>query len=239
MQLVLPFLLSVSTLSASTVLITGANRGLGLEFAKQLTAKGHKVIGTVRNLNEAKQLKELGVRVETMDIQDPLSIERLEKSLNGLAIDILINNAGIFRGAHDDFEEISFEEMALSFLVNSIGPMSVTQQLLDNLRAGKKKHVINISSQLASIERNNGGMYGYRASKAALNQLSKTLSIELAAEGFTCIALDPGWVSTDMGGPEATYTPKESISKILQVLDKLSPSDNGRYLDLHGNDVPW
>jgi len=145
-----------------TVLITGANRGLGLEFAKQFKEKGYNVIGTARKPLEAKELNELGVQVEQLDVADPISLQEFSKRMSGIPVDILINNAGVFLDRRATLETVKPEDMAKTFAVNSAGPLFVTQALLPNMRSGKLKQVVNISSQLGSIENNSGGMYDER-----------------------------------------------------------------------------
>lgn len=228
-----------STIEAVTVLITGANRGIGFEFAKQFEEKGYHVIGTARKPQEAAELRSLGVRVEQLDVTNPKSIEMLARRLDGIPIDILINNSGIFLDRNSSLQTIKPDEMSKTFAVNTTGPLLVTQALLPNLRSGHLKQVVNISSALGSIENNSGRMYAYRSSKAALNQLSKTMSIELGNYGFVVIAIHPGWVRTDMGGSGGTYSPEQSVSNMIDVIDKLSKKSNGRFLDLHGDQLPW
>lgn len=222
-----------------TVLITGANRGLGLEFARQYHEKGFTVIGTARKPEKAAKLNALGVRVEQLDVTEDASVKSLASRLRNIPIDLLINNAGILRNRSGSMATLDFDDFDLTFAVNSTGPMRVTQSLLPNLRQGNRKKIVSITSMLGSIERNRGGMYSYRASKAALNQLNKTMSLELGSEGFTCLVLHPGWVATDMGGAGATYAPEESVRSMIEVIDNLNPSDNGRYLDLDGQSIPW
>lgn len=225
-------------LNASTVLITGANRGIGLEFARQYKEKNYDVIATARNPKEADKLRSLGVRIEQLDVGEPSTIAALSKKLSGIPIDILINNAGILL-ERDSLETVTFEDMSHSFAVNSSGPLILSQALLSNLREGKHKKIINITSMLGSIQNNNGGMYPYRASKAALNQITKTMSIDLKNEGFICIVVHPGWVKTDMGGSMATYTPEQSVRSMINLIDGLDHKANGRYFDLHGDQIPW
>ena len=241
LKLLFPFLplFAFSSLTATTVLVTGANRGIGLEFARQYKAKGVDVIATARDPDKAAELRSLGVRVEQLDVADPASVAALKKKLSGVPIDILINNAGVLEGQHSTFESLDLDQLVSSYAVNSIGPMRLTQALLPNLRAGQNKKIINISSTLGSIEQNNGGMYPYRASKAALNQLTKTMSIDLEKEKFICIVMHPGWVKTDMGGSQATYTAEQSVQAMLQTINRLDQSSNGHYLDLKGNQIPW
>jgi NAD(P)-dependent dehydrogenase (short-subunit alcohol dehydrogenase family) len=222
-----------------TVLITGANRGLGLEFAKQYSAAGWKVIGTVRRPHAAKELNGLGVRVLQLDVTQQESVDRLARDLDGQPIDVLINNAGIFPRAAT-LREIDFDDVARTLDVNAIGPMRVTQALLANLRHGDSKKIINITSNLGSIEANtNGRFYGYRESKAALNMFTRSLAAELRDEGFTCAVMSPGWVQTDMGGPNAPLQPAESISGMRAVIDRLTPADSGTFWTYEGTRMPW
>jgi NAD(P)-dependent dehydrogenase (short-subunit alcohol dehydrogenase family) len=222
-----------------TVLITGANRGIGLEYARQFAARGYKVIGTARDPADAKELSAVAGRVEALDVTDAASVAALAARLQGVAIDILVNNAGMFDRRDVSVDRVDFAVMEQTFAVNSLGPLRVTQALMPNLRAGKRKTIVNMSSQLGSIELSNGDWYAYRTSKAALNQITRTLSAELATDGFTCVVLHPGWVRTDMGGANATYEPEESVAGLVAVIEKLSPADNGRFLDFKGNAVPW
>jgi NAD(P)-dependent dehydrogenase (short-subunit alcohol dehydrogenase family) len=222
-----------------TVLITGANRGIGLEMARQLTARGVNVIGTARKPAEAGELKALGARVEQLDVIDERSVAALAQRLEGVAIDVLINNAGVGGLRASSIEGVDFNDMAFTFNVNSIGPMRVTQALLENLRAGETRQVVNVSSVLGSIEMNSGTMYAYRASKTALNSLNKTLSVELGPQGFTCVVVHPGWVKTRMGGEAAPVEVEDSVAGLIAVIDGLTPDSNGRFIDFQGEDLPW
>ncbi len=224
---------------STTVLITGAHRGIGLEYARQFAAKGYQVIGTARDPADAKELSEVADRVEQLDVTDPASVAGLAKRLDGNAIDILVNNAGVFDRGDVSLDKVDFQMMERTLAVNTLGPLRVVQALLPNLRKGRQKTIVSMSSQLGSIENSNGRWYAYRSSKAALNQLNKTLSAELAAEGFVCVVLHPGWVRTDMGGAGATYSPEESVSGLVAVIEKLGPADTGRFYDFKGNPIPW
>ena len=224
---------------AHTVLITGANRGLGLEFARQYKEAGWQVIGTARKPGEADDLEALDVQVVQLDVADQGSVDRMAAELMDQPIDLLINNAGIFPRV-GKIEEIDFDDYKRTLAVNTIGPVRVTRALLPNLRQGKLKIVAGLSSNLGSIAENErGNFYGYRESKAALNMFTKTLAAELGPEGFACIVLTPGWVQTDMGGPNATLTPAESIAGMKAVLDKLTPADNGTFWSYDGSRMPW
>jgi NAD(P)-dependent dehydrogenase (short-subunit alcohol dehydrogenase family) len=221
----------------ATWLITGAGRGIGLELARQLRARGDDVIGTVRG--DAGALQEIGARVEVLDVADPAAIEALGERRRGEAIDVLVNNAGIgrFGGAVAD---LSAEELHRYMAVNAIGPILVVRALLPSLRAGAGKKIASITSLMGSIADNgSGGAYGYRSSKAALNMLNASLALELRREGFTCLVLNPGWVQTDMGGAHAPTPVDVSVRGLLAVIDGATPEVTGRFFDHDGKPLPW
>ena len=223
----------------SHYIVTGANRGLGLELARQLAARGEVVTATARRPADARELSALGVRVEPLDVSDPQSVAAFRRALGDEPVDVLINNAGIGVKSRA-LDELDPEELALFFDVNSVGALRVTQALLPNLRAGARKCVVGMSSKMGSIEDNtSGGSYAYRASKAALNAITKSLALDLAPQGFTCVVMHPGWVRTDMGGREAPLAVEESVRGMLAVIDGLDPSDAGRFFDFAGEAVPW
>ncbi len=222
-----------------SVLITGANRGLGLEFARQFHAAGYRVIGTARKPAAAEELNALGVRVEELDVTDPESVAALARALRDDPLDVLINNAGI-TGRIRSIADADFGTVERVLQVNTIGPMRITQALLPNLRKGNRKLVVNITSGLGSIEQNTrGGHYGYRESKAALNMFTRSLAAELRADGFRCIVMSPGWVRTDMGGPRARLSPEESIRGMITVINGLRAEDSGRFFSYAGKQLPW
>ncbi|MEP0202417.1 MAG: SDR family oxidoreductase [Halioglobus sp.] len=222
-----------------TVLVTGANRGLGLEFVEQLHAKGYTVIGTARKPEKAAELRATGARVEQLDVADQASVDALAARLADVPIDLLINNAGMAARGDSSLETVDYDAMERTFQVNSLGPLRVTQAVLPNLRAGEQKTIVHITSRLGSIELSSGGMYSYRTSKTALNQINKIMSVELASEGFTSIVMHPGWVQTDMGGAGATLTTSESISGMLGVIDGLTADDTGKFYNYNGEKLPW
>lgn len=222
-----------------TVLVTGANRGIGLEFARQFSEAGATVIGTARRPDAANDLRDLGVRIEQLDVTDADSVAALAEAIGDDSIDVLINNAGIGRNG-PSVESTSIDDVIDVLQVNTVGPMRVTQALLPAMRAGDRKLIVNISSRLGSIEANgNGGFYGYRESKAALNMFTRSLAAELRRDGFTCIAMSPGWVRTDMGGPQATLTPAQSISGMIKVMGTLTVDDSGLFYNYAGNQLDW
>ncbi len=225
--------------SKPTVLITGANRGLGLEFARQYAADGWNVIGTARKPDRADDLKATGARVLKLDVTDRDSIDALAQSVGNESIDLLINNAGIFP-RQSAIADLDIDDYTRTLAVNTVGPVLVTQALLPSLEQGDKKLIVNITSRLASIEYNeSGGFYGYRESKTALNMFTKSLAAELGPKGFICLALHPAWVATDMGGPSAPLTPEESVSGMRAVIGGLTADDNGGYRSYQGDVEPW
>lgn len=222
-----------------TVVVTGANRGLGLEFARQLQAAGADVIGTARRPDGARELEAVGARVVQLDVADPASVEAFAAALEGEAVDVLLNNAGIFP-SRGGIESLDPDEALRTYQVNTLGPMRVTQALLENLRQGDRRLIMNMSSGLGSIADNRGGgSLGYRESKAALNMFTRSLAAELADEDFICIAMSPGWVRTDMGGDAAPLSPKQSVRGMLAVLAGASSEHSGRYFDYRGEELPW
>lgn len=224
--------------TSMTVLVTGANRGIGLELARQLTEQGHKVIGTARKPAEAKELAALGARVMQLDVIDPESVSALAANLGDLPIDLLINNAGTGGQTPGSFQDTDFERVKLTFDVNSLGPMRVTQALLPNVLASESKTIVHISSTMGSIANNRGGYYGYRASKAALNMLNSSLALELADKGVTSVVLHPGWVQTRMGGSGADISVDVSVAGMLSVIADLTPEKTGGFYDYQGKELP-
>ena len=224
---------------ARTVLVTGASRGLGLEFVRQLRSRGDEVIAAVRALSAGKPAADLGAKVMTLDVAEPGSIASLVHDLGSRPIDVLINNAGVI-GQDKTVGALSMTEFRRVFETNTFAPALLAQALLPNLRAGKSRTILNISSELGSIDHATPGFsYAYNASKAALNMITARLAKDLAAERFTVISFCPGWNRTDMGGPDATLDPKESIRMLLATADRLTPADSGKYLRTNGSEIPY
>jgi len=222
-----------------TVLVTGANRGIGLQLAREYAADGWNVIGTARKPDAASDLHELGVRVVQLDVTDAASVDRMARELADTPIDLLINNAGI-QPLMWTLDEIDFEAFERALAVNTVGPVRVTRALLPQLRAGALRKIVNITTNLSSIAGNaEGGFYGYRESKAALNMFTKSLAAELGKEGFVCIVLHPGWVRTDLGGPQAPLGVEESARGMRAVIDALAPADNGTFRTWSGESMAW
>nr|MBS0021768.1 SDR family oxidoreductase [Gammaproteobacteria bacterium] len=222
-----------------TVLITGANRGIGLEFARQYSEAGWTVIGTARHPETAAELDQFAAKVMQLDVTDPSSVDRLAQDLTETAIDLLINNAGI-QPLMWTLAELDFDAYEQALAVNTVGPVRVTHALLPHLRAGKLRRIVNITTNLSSIADNkDGGFYGYRESKAALNMFTRSLAAELGPDGFICIVLHPGWVKTDLGGPQAPLQVAESVRGMRGVIDRLAPADNGTFRTYSGEQMAW
>jgi NAD(P)-dependent dehydrogenase (short-subunit alcohol dehydrogenase family) len=224
-----------------TVFITGANRGIGLEFARQYAAEGWRVIGACREPAQAAALARLGelVAVHRMDVGDHASVERLAKQLRHEPIDLLINNAGIYGGSGQGFGRVNYEAWAQVLRTNTMGPLKVTECFVDHVASGEQKRVVCISSYMGSIAQAGGGAYHYGTSKAALNYLCHAMAHDLRSRGITVIALSPGWVQTDMGGRSAPLTPEKSIASMRSAIARLKLADSGGFFDESGNKLPW
>jgi NAD(P)-dependent dehydrogenase (short-subunit alcohol dehydrogenase family) len=225
---------------ARTYLITGVSRGLGLELALQLTARGDRVIGTVRDAGQAPgQAREACARLLSLEVSSEGSISHVPALLGDETVDVLINNAGV-SSEEKTLAEITAQDMLRVLMVNSVAPLLVARAVKPNMAGSAVKKIVNISSELGSIARCRGGFsYAYRASKAALNMTSAQLACDLGPEHFTVVALHPGWVQTDMGGPMAPLTPPQSAAAMIRVFDSLSTADNGKFLSFDGSVLPW
>jgi len=219
--------------------VTGANRGIGLAFARALVERRERVIATARRPESATELRSTGARVEQLDVADDSSVADFAGRLGGEPVDVLIHNAAIGE-AGPSIQHLDPADVLRTLNVNAVGPVRLTRALLGNLRAAKTRKIVGITSGLGSLQQDTGGgWYAYRMAKAALNIFIRTLAEELARERFACVVICPGWVRTDMGGPDARLTPEESVARMLAVIDRLTPSDTGRFLDRRGRDVPW
>ena len=228
-----------------SILITGTNRGIGLEFVKHYIKNNEKVIATCRNRNSAKDLLELenttnNLSLVELDVSNPNSINNFTSKIAGLPIDTFISNAGVSGPKNIEFGNFDAKEWLDVFNINTIAPLIITQKILKNLRLGKDKKLVFISSKVGSIEDNtSGGMYIYRTSKTALNQVIKSLSIDLKEDNFIVVALHPGWVQTDMGGPNALIDTKTSVKGLIEVIDNLTPKNSGKFYNYDGSPIPW
>jgi len=218
----------------SNVLITGCNRGIGLQLAKQLQERGENVIGVCRR--SSPELNSLAVRlIEGIDVADADGIRKLVLELADLPLDILINNAGILRS--DAFGELDYDDMLLQFRVNALGPLRVTEALRSNLQEGAK--VAIVTSRVGSIEDNgSGGNWGYRTSKAAVNMIGKNLMHELRPRGIAVALLHPGLVATEMTGGHGIET-SQSARGLIERIDELNMENSGSFWHAEGYILPW
>jgi NAD(P)-dependent dehydrogenase (short-subunit alcohol dehydrogenase family) len=215
-----------------TVLITGANRGIGLEFARQYAADSWSVVATARRPEAAGELNKLGAEVWPLDAADPASINALAASLKDRGIDVLIANAGMLpRG-------VDAGEWAKAFATNCIGPTLLAKALKPNMVAGGK--MVAITSKMGSIADNDsGGAIAYRSSRAALNAAWRSLSIDWRGDDVTLAMLHPGWVQTDMGGAGAAIAPPTSVTGMRKTIAGLTPNQSGSFLNYDGQELPW
>jgi NAD(P)-dependent dehydrogenase (short-subunit alcohol dehydrogenase family) len=232
--------LTSATEKQGTVLITGANRGIGLALARRFHEADYRVIGTARKPDQATALAELGIAVEQLDVTSQASATALAKRLEGVAIDILVNNAGIAGHNADSFAELDIDKLETVLDVNTLGPLRVSQALLRNIETSQRKIVANISSMMGSMELNTWGCcIGYRASKAALNSANQTLSVEFGKQGLIFVVLHPGYVQTDMNDGKGQITPQQSADGLFKVITSLKTEDNGKFYDYSGKPMPW
>ena len=223
----------------TTIMITGASRGLGLEFARQFYNEECKVIATCRNPKNANELNAIGdIDVHSLDVTDDKSVANLADKLRGENIDILINNAGVI-GQRDGFGRLDYDIWAETMDTNVFGPMRVAEAFRDNVMNSEKKQMIFITSRMGSITEAVPNAYVYRSSKAALNMAVKCLSVELEQQGLIAVLFHPGHVQTDMGGQAAPVTPQKSIEGMKNQIVALTHDDNGRFLSYDGHQIPW
>ncbi len=220
--------------------ITGASRGLGLEFVKQLHARGEQVEAATHSVQPSDALATLisgsdgRVRFHACDVACDPSVRALAESIGDVEVDVLVNNAGVM-GKMQSFEDLDLDDVRATFEVNALGPIRVTRALLPHLMRSKTRRVVHVTSGMGSISENTmGGAYGYRMSKAALNMANKSLSIDFRARGLTCVVINPGWVQTDMGGHGAPTPVSESIRLMLEQIDRLTPESTGHFVDYQG-----
>ena len=225
-----------------TIFITGANRGLGFEFAKQYAADGWRVIAACRDPVKAEALSavEGDVQVETMDVDDDASVASLSDKLKDEAIDLLINNAGIYGPKHLSAEDMDYEAWGRVLRTNTMSPFRVTMAFLQQVRNSDQKIIATLSSKMGSLNENqDGGEYIYRSSKAALNAALKGLSYDLADAGIRIMLMQPGWASTDMGGPSAPLLPADGVAGLRKVLAGIKDGETGVFYDYNGGELAW
>ncbi|MCP3688645.1 MAG: SDR family oxidoreductase [Gammaproteobacteria bacterium] len=230
----------------STILITGTNRGIGLELTRQFSASGWQVLACCRNPENAEDLHRVAqdnpaVEVYALDVTDYAQLAGLSLQLKHRKIDILLSNAGIYGPrAMGVFGQVEVETWRQVLEINTIAPLMLAQAFVEQVAASEQKLIAVISSRVGSIADNSsGGSYIYRSSKTALNQVVKSLSIDLAGRGISAMSLHPGWVKTDMGGSEADILPAESVAGLKQTLVGAGRAENGMFFDYDGSVIPW
>jgi NAD(P)-dependent dehydrogenase (short-subunit alcohol dehydrogenase family) len=223
----------------STLLITGAGRGLGLELARQYAEERWRVIGTVRDASAGRKVVKLGAESLTLDVTNAAQLKQLAARLKGVPIDVLFCNAGISGKRGMSLGNFDLAEWEKVLRVNLLGAAAVIEALVDNVAASERKIIAVMSSRLASIAESSGMTIPYSTSKAALNLLAKALAASLAPRGVIVVALSPGWVKTDMGGQSAPLTPERSVQGLRQVIARLRPEDSGKFLSYDGSTIPW
>lgn len=228
------------------VLITGANRGIGLEMVKYAMQQGWRVFACCRNPHKADNLFNIAklsngqISVHIADMLELATLQALSYELRNDPIDILVNNAGIYGSDNNKFGAVDASSWLQAFQVNSVAPLKMVEAFAEQLFMGKRKLVACMSSKMGSMADNGfGNSYIYRSSKAALNAVVKSLSIDLKAQGIITVALHPGWVKTDMGGPDAEISTRESVQLLFSNLMSLTIEDSGRFIDIDGSDIPW
>lgn len=228
--------------SAYTVLVTGTNRGIGLEFVKQYAIDGWKVIACSREPEVSQELRGLAqaydIETIALDVGDFSQVDAVAQQLRGRNIDLLINNAGIY--PESSLGDLDFEAWAEAFKINCMAPLKMAEAFSEHLSNSHLQKIATLSSKMGSIDDNtSGGSYIYRTSKAAVNMAMKSLAIDLKPLGISVVTLHPGWVQTDMGGTNALITTQASVTGLRQVIEHLSLHNTGKFIAYDGNEIPW
>ena len=225
------------------VVITGANRGIGLELTKLFLRADKHVVATCRNPKGSIELQELAdagrLSVFQLEVTDSDSVTNFCDSLSGQTIDVLINNAGIMGGERQSIDDMVYDAWLQAFSVNTLAPFQLATRLIDNLKQAQRPRIVSLSSQMASLNSKSVGSYAYRSSKVALNKVMQVLATELEADGIIVCPVHPGWVQTNMGGSTADITVQESASGLFQLISSLTMEQSGRFWTWQGNEQPW
>ncbi len=228
-----------------TLLITGANRGIGLELCKQYLDQGWEVHACCRKPEKASQLNKLAnknkqLHVHELEVTNEKQMDALKKTLKDKPIDILLNNAGVHALGASQFGKTDNKAWEEAVAVNLLAPMKMMEHFVNNVAISDKKIIASISSKMGSIEDNSsGGSYAYRATKAALNAVMVSAAHDLRHLGIIALILHPGWVRTDMGGPNGEISVKESARNLRKILDECTLEDSGKFFDIDGAIIPW
>jgi NAD(P)-dependent dehydrogenase (short-subunit alcohol dehydrogenase family) len=225
------------------VLITGANRGIGLEFARQYAADGWSVLACCREPQTARELQALAsthsnVRIFALDIANFAQIDALALQLKDEAIDVLINNAGIY--PHSTFGDTNYDDWAKAFKINAMASLKMAEAFVQHITRGRLKKIATLTSKMGSIDDNTSGeSYIYRTSKTALNMVMKSLSIDLKPYGISVVTLHPGWVQTNMGGPNALISTQTSVAGMRKLIENLNLNNTGKFVAYDSQEVAW
>jgi len=230
-----------------TTLITGANRGIGLEFSKQFAADGWRVLACSRYPEKSNVLNKLAAKypeqitVHALDVANHEQINRLAQTLANKSIDLLINNAGVYPGPKgSSFGEINYDAWTHAFIINTMAPLRMAEAFAPQITRSSQKTIVTITSKMGSVADNSrGGSYIYRSSKSAVNMVVKSLAIDLKSIGIIAVLLHPGWVRTDMGGPSGLISTKQSVSGMRNVISQISLADSGKFIAYDGQIIPW
>lgn len=228
-----------------TLLITGANRGIGLELCKQYLEHGWRIYAACRNPDKAKELSELAsnndlLSVHALDVTNEGQLDSLKSELKGKSVDILLNNAGVYGLGASEFGKTDSEAWDEAVAVNLLAPMKMMEEFVENVSRSDKKIIASISSKMGSISDNtSGGSYAYRATKAALNAVMVSAAHDLNHLDITSLILHPGWVRTDMGGPNGELSVEQSAQKLRKILYNCTIEDSGCFFDIDGSIIPW
>jgi NAD(P)-dependent dehydrogenase (short-subunit alcohol dehydrogenase family) len=229
-----------------TVLVTGANRGLGLEFARQYAGDGWNVLAGCRNPGKAQALQRLSqdtkgrLTLVQVDVTDARSVKRAAAEVGESAVDVLINCAGVMGNSDQTIGTIDYDDWAQVLDVNVMGPARVTEAFLERVVQSSSRTIVTITSGMGSLADNtSGGYVPYRTSKAAVNMVMRSAAIDLARQRVICVVINPGWVKTDMGGPGARLTPEQSVTAMRRLIGRLGPKDSGKFYNYDGREYPW
>ncbi len=230
----------------STLLITGSNRGLGLEFVRQYAKDDWRVHACCREPDQARELRQLAsqyknISVHELDVADHKHIESLGKALRDTPVDVVLNNAGVYAGNSDEsFGTLNYQAWNHAFRINTMAAAKLAEVFVDHVARSDKRLIAALSSLMGSMADNgSGGSYLYRSSKAALNAVMVSLAHDLKARRIGTLVLHPGWVKTDMGGPNAEITTETSVRGMRKVLEQFTLKDSGRFIAYDGAELPW
>lgn len=225
------------------VLITGTNRGIGLEMTKQYAADGWQVVACCRDPQSAAELQALAsnhqnIKIMALDVANFSQIDALALQLKGQKIDVLINNAGVY--PESSLSNVDFDDWTTAFKINTMAPLKMVQAFTQHVATSQLKKIATLSSKMGSLDDNtSGGGYIYRSSKCAVNMVMKNLSIDLKQYGIAVITLHPGWVQTDMGGPNGLIDTQTSVTGLRKAIAQLSMTNSGKFIAFDGKEIAW